>query len=209
MTSIIHKYDKPENGCPVCFEPLTNEDIVEPCKHWTHKKCIEKTNKAKCVICRGSLTNIILPKNLETKRVEVPFSEPSTSFNFTFSYQVSREIKMIQDTLNTLNYYKNTNHFNDFIDEEIEFFESILENNSVDDISNLTRVCNDAIIRCSRHPNEINNSLSDSSDEEFDEEFDSEDEFTMDEYTSNINNNINNNVNNVNWHNTVMNIEDY
>jgi gas vesicle protein len=48
------KFDKPEE-CPVCFESLSNQKIPLECDHWVHSKCIKKSGKAQCPICRKEL----------------------------------------------------------------------------------------------------------------------------------------------------------
>ena len=43
-------YDKP-NECPVCYEILRTSKPLS-CGHWVHKKCIVKSLKNECPICR-------------------------------------------------------------------------------------------------------------------------------------------------------------
>jgi len=43
-------YDKP-NECPVCYEVLRTSKPLS-CGHWVHKKCIVKSLKNECPICR-------------------------------------------------------------------------------------------------------------------------------------------------------------
>jgi len=191
----MKKYDKPDH-CPICFEILEDNDYLE-CGHWTHIKCIEKTNIAKCAICRISLKNIKISKKisqsttfqedinslLDISDESEDSNESDESIEFLgpqiytpIDSNQSNEKKLIIDTINHLKHCDKHNYGGYYIDEDIEFFENILENGdyNFDSYLNLKRICDSAINRaytnyfCQGPSNE--DSSDDSDNEDYPEE---------------------------------------
>jgi len=52
-SNIIKQYEKPDE-CPICLEEFDkiNDVPLIPCLHWICKKCIIKSGKNECPICR-------------------------------------------------------------------------------------------------------------------------------------------------------------
>jgi hypothetical protein len=53
-----------EHMCPVCYDPLYNEERIIPdteklvCGHYVHQLCIQKQFEAKCPLCRCKLNTV-------------------------------------------------------------------------------------------------------------------------------------------------------
>lgn len=45
-----------ENCCAICYEPVSKNEILEPCKHNIHTECFLKTHSNLCPICRQDVT---------------------------------------------------------------------------------------------------------------------------------------------------------
>lgn len=198
----MKKYDKPDH-CPICFETLEDSDCLE-CGHWTHVKCIQKTNKSQCVICRNTLNIKIENKVSSSSDLIIEFdtlsnettdedefsinessSEEETSFEIInpspyMNLNQSKERKLCSDTLNHLKFCKKNNYNGEYIDEDIEFFTNIINNNECEELGtykDLEKTCKQAIDRT------YNNNFCDyssSSDEEREEE-DYLDDYSTDE----------------------------
>lgn len=50
-----------KEDCPVCFDEIKS-NLSLPCGHWVHKKCIIKSGKLECPICRGKCESIFTEK---------------------------------------------------------------------------------------------------------------------------------------------------
>ena len=55
----IHKskYPKP-NNCIICYSSLHQTQRPLDCGHWVHRKCIKKTEKAECPICKTPVSDV-------------------------------------------------------------------------------------------------------------------------------------------------------
>ena len=53
----LHKFPKPKT-CPVCFCSIHQCQRPLCCGHWVHRRCVEKSGKAECPICRHQLNDI-------------------------------------------------------------------------------------------------------------------------------------------------------
>lgn len=98
--------------CVVCTEEFTPLDAkLEPCGHWIHKKCIFKSGKTICPICRAEL---ILTKDEKkcmkvVKYEEQPNLSPEMNLNDQYPHQ----------------YYDNAN-IHDIYDQLPEGFEGFI-----------------------------------------------------------------------------------
>ena len=45
------------NECAICYESVHSHDILEPCKHYIHKKCFLLTQSNTCPLCRQIVYN--------------------------------------------------------------------------------------------------------------------------------------------------------
>ena len=80
-----YKFPKPKN-CPVCFCSIHQCQRPLSCGHWVHRRCVQKSGKAECPLCRHQLQDINLltaPLNIEElleellvdpdlERIEIP-----------------------------------------------------------------------------------------------------------------------------------------
>ena len=77
-----YKFPKPKT-CPVCWASI--HQCIHPleCGHWVHKKCVQKSNKSECPICRRPLPGSVASVNFEDlldellvdpdiERIEIP-----------------------------------------------------------------------------------------------------------------------------------------
>lgn len=168
----MKKYDKPDH-CPICFDTLQDNDYLE-CGHWTHVKCIKKTNKSECAICRTKL-NIKIENKVSTFSQDInslldisesheesndsdeesPVEEEEPFFINVPCPQVQdnsvvSEKKLVIETINHLKYCKQHDYGGYYIDDDIEFFEKMLgdgEYNELGSYSNLKKICGSAIDR--------------------------------------------------------------
>lgn len=46
-----------KNECPVCFEEIVSTCPLS-CGHWIHKKCVIRSGKTQCPMCRSHITNL-------------------------------------------------------------------------------------------------------------------------------------------------------
>lgn len=65
----VHRYiqEKPDE-CPVCMENLRKTKKPLPCGHWVHYKCILRSGKKECPICRQ---DVDIPGEVH-QNIEVP-----------------------------------------------------------------------------------------------------------------------------------------
>lgn len=66
-----HKFPKPKT-CPICFGSMHQCHRPLLCSHWVHRKCIQKSGKAECPLCRQKLdtdVDIDISKNFATLEV--------------------------------------------------------------------------------------------------------------------------------------------
>ncbi len=71
-------FPKPKN-CPVCFCSIHQSKRPLECEHWVHRRCVEKSGKAQCPICRASLSDVNItshPLDL-TELIEELFTDPN------------------------------------------------------------------------------------------------------------------------------------
>lgn len=71
-------YDKPDNGCPICFEELKNDDYL-PCGHWSHLSCLFKWGQNICPVCKKSFDDDLFSKFEDEEHSDEEYSDEEHS----------------------------------------------------------------------------------------------------------------------------------
>jgi hypothetical protein len=77
--------------CPICLEIFTIVDKPLSCGHWVHKRCLFKSGKCECPVCRVNV-HINAEENNYFKKVkydEQPGLSPSRNNNYLMSALLS------------------------------------------------------------------------------------------------------------------------
>ena len=198
----MKKYDKPDH-CPICFDTLQDNDYLE-CGHWTHVKCIQKTNKSECAICRTKL-NIKIENKVSTFSQDInslldisqPHDNSSNDSDESDSLEeepffinvptiqvqdnsVVSEKKLVIETINQLKYCKQHDYGGYYIDDDIEFFEKMLENGEYCELGKkLKKICDLAIDRA--YSNYFCQGSEEDDDSNEEEDYPDEDEMSEDD----------------------------
>lgn len=127
--------------CPVCYEPLGKDDILE-CTHKVHIECVKKSHVAKCPICRCKV-------NIEVEgKCDWDYIEPThtlhdfanaiyttiNSFDIGYDgdddsdddYDEIHSIRVALETLNLLEAHIRYGVGYEFIEEDREFLTSLI-----------------------------------------------------------------------------------
>lgn len=117
--------DKPPD-CIVCYENINKETNPLECGHWIHKKCVIKSAKAECPICRAKLhfgNNTMNKINkLYRKRQEEYLVEEEELLRNDLHNQLTELINpSIQQRINNVieQFFEDTDIENDVIEDEI------------------------------------------------------------------------------------------
>lgn len=120
-----------EDNCPICLEKFQNDQyILEECKHWMHKSCIENTfAPAKCPICKISLTSVSVrpappPEDisiLPDDTVEY-VTVDATIIENMMRRRENKYVKSVLDTLTSVD----PEDSHEFIENDIEFANQLL-----------------------------------------------------------------------------------
>lgn len=91
------KFEKPHE-CPVCFETLRTSKPLS-CGHWVHKKCIVKSLKNECPICRKEVElNELEQLELRCLQKESVIEEKMLMINIQESLLEAKENALLQHT---------------------------------------------------------------------------------------------------------------
>jgi hypothetical protein len=73
--------------CVICYNSITNNDYIEPCKHPVHHQCFLMTKKNICPVCRQIVTCPSFRCNIDEYDKLLKFYHNSLIF-FTISIYV-------------------------------------------------------------------------------------------------------------------------
>ena len=132
--------------CPICMEPLTDNDNPIQCGHWIHKDCLMKCKAETCPMCRSAIKftqeekrirKKLHPKNIES-RDDVSIEEiyiPEEIFEFISSFirGVPEDIRdeflinLLQVEDESVVFGENINYQEEFSESDIEDFPDFID----------------------------------------------------------------------------------
>lgn len=111
-----------EDRCPVCFEDI---DEFLDCGHWVHEECVAKSFRAECPICRKPVDIDVQEKpHFEEDFIYEENVEEGFIYNDEVICEKSERHIELEGILSSL---KNSLVYHEFLEDDIEFVEQILE----------------------------------------------------------------------------------